>query len=294
MDLDKAKLVEALKGVKCTEVILYGSYAYGTPGPESDLDILLVTDVGLAKGQEDEIERKLEEASGVKVDMWVYSPWRMAEEAPHSTMIPDAVTKGVVLLPEGREHSLYMDLAKEWSAEATALFHLKMANRFLNLMHHDWLDEDQEKDAALRAEMREWGSVMAQSRAASAVRNALWALLWSAEPTFSKQQVAGLSGGGKWAHWSAPSLLKALERLSPESHEHIQAAADALLAKPLWRELFNDTKAAGSRSDPLVPQAETKELVAKVKEMVDLIGLEVDANLVKQAHEKDGPEASLA
>jgi predicted nucleotidyltransferase len=290
MELDRAKLLAALEGVAHTEIILYGSYAYGQPGAESDIDILLVTDVGLAARARDEVEDRLEQAFGKKVDLQVFSPWRMAEEAPHSTMIPDAVTKGIVLLPEGRERSIYEALAQEWSAEATSRHYLAMANRLRSMMHHDWLEGGGEtEDKALRKEMQEWAHVMAQSRAASLVRMAMWALLWSADPTFSKQEVAGLSGDGKWAHWSLPSLLKAVAVRAPGSYGRVHKSADALLERPQWRELFNDTKAAGDRSTPLIAPVETKAMLAKAEALLDLINLEVSFNLERQ---KAGLEAT--
>jgi predicted nucleotidyltransferase len=37
-------IVEKLKSVNAEKIILFGSYAYGEPSDESDLDILVVTD----------------------------------------------------------------------------------------------------------------------------------------------------------------------------------------------------------------------------------------------------------
>ena len=44
MDIDKIKqqIVEALKPLKPEKIILFGSYAYGSPTEDSDLDICVV------------------------------------------------------------------------------------------------------------------------------------------------------------------------------------------------------------------------------------------------------------
>lgn len=39
----KAQLVERLKAIDPHKIILFGSYAYGTPAQESDVDLLVVT-----------------------------------------------------------------------------------------------------------------------------------------------------------------------------------------------------------------------------------------------------------
>ena len=43
-------ILTALKGANLFKVILFGSYAYGNPGPESDLDLLVVTDDSFTPG----------------------------------------------------------------------------------------------------------------------------------------------------------------------------------------------------------------------------------------------------
>lgn len=40
----KFQLVENLKTTDPFKIILFGSHAYGAPGPESDIDLLVVTD----------------------------------------------------------------------------------------------------------------------------------------------------------------------------------------------------------------------------------------------------------
>ena len=40
----KIQLIERLKKINPYKIILFGSYAYGTPGKDSDVDLLVVTD----------------------------------------------------------------------------------------------------------------------------------------------------------------------------------------------------------------------------------------------------------
>ncbi len=42
IELLKAKIVESLKPLQAEKIILFGSYAYGTPSEDSDLDICVV------------------------------------------------------------------------------------------------------------------------------------------------------------------------------------------------------------------------------------------------------------
>jgi len=39
----KPKIIEALKPLKLSKIILFGSYAYGTPNKDSDVDLYIVT-----------------------------------------------------------------------------------------------------------------------------------------------------------------------------------------------------------------------------------------------------------
>lgn len=60
---DKALLCEMKKiigaVVPTAEVLLYGSVARGTQGPESDYDILVLTDETLSKNERHKIERQV-------------------------------------------------------------------------------------------------------------------------------------------------------------------------------------------------------------------------------------------
>lgn len=77
-------------------IILFGSYAYGTPNPDSDVDILVVMP---ARNQHDQAVRiRREVAAPFAMDLLVRTPdnlrWRLEEGESFHTEI---VTKGKVL-----------------------------------------------------------------------------------------------------------------------------------------------------------------------------------------------------
>ena len=62
VDIEKIKdeIVEALKPLKPNKIILFGSYAYGKPNEDSDIDLfLLKDDLTLDKVREYEVEAKM-------------------------------------------------------------------------------------------------------------------------------------------------------------------------------------------------------------------------------------------
>jgi len=54
IDIEKVKdeIVERLKPLNPDKVILFGSYAYGTPNEDSDIDLFLVKDLETEKARE--------------------------------------------------------------------------------------------------------------------------------------------------------------------------------------------------------------------------------------------------
>lgn len=44
MDLDTNNIIFALKEINPQKIVLFGSYAYGRPNPNSDIDLLVVVD----------------------------------------------------------------------------------------------------------------------------------------------------------------------------------------------------------------------------------------------------------
>jgi predicted nucleotidyltransferase len=57
VDIEKLKplIIERLKLLNPDKIILFGSYAYGTPNEESDIDLFLVKDVDKLKVREERL-----------------------------------------------------------------------------------------------------------------------------------------------------------------------------------------------------------------------------------------------
>jgi len=56
------------------KIILFGSYAYGTPTEESDLDLLIIKDSELSARLQNRTVRKLLSCSKIPVDVMVKTP----------------------------------------------------------------------------------------------------------------------------------------------------------------------------------------------------------------------------
>jgi uncharacterized protein len=68
---------EIAEKFKPHKIILFGSYAFGTPRPESDLDLLIVMDKDENERKSLEIRRELDVNFGL--DLVVYSPKRLRQ-----------------------------------------------------------------------------------------------------------------------------------------------------------------------------------------------------------------------
>ena len=87
IDIEKLKpeIIERLKPLNPDKIILFGSYAYGTPNEDSDIDLFLLKD-GLAEAQRRsyrlELQKRLFEVQRkylVGIDLFVDTPQRMQE-----------------------------------------------------------------------------------------------------------------------------------------------------------------------------------------------------------------------
>jgi predicted nucleotidyltransferase len=78
-------------------IILFGSYAYGNPRPESDLDILVVMNTPLRETQQALLIRQhLNPTFGL--DILVYTPERLSERLSWGdTFLREIVERGTVL-----------------------------------------------------------------------------------------------------------------------------------------------------------------------------------------------------
>lgn len=110
------------------EIVLFGSRAYGTPRPDSDIDLLVV--LRSTDAPQEARQRRAMQALGAdgwrRLDghVWAYTPEELHEQLGRgSTSVRDALAKGIRLFPEGGR-SRYAELAGEWSitgAEETLL-----------------------------------------------------------------------------------------------------------------------------------------------------------------------------
>ena len=78
----QAVVARIVEGYQPDRIILFGSYAYGTPTDDSDLDLLVVkTGIGLERQSRELAVRRLVRGSGVPLDIWVRTPDEVADAA---------------------------------------------------------------------------------------------------------------------------------------------------------------------------------------------------------------------
>ena len=93
-------IVELITGaIKVKEIILFGSYAYGNPDKNSDIDLCIITEEKKRKIElVDEIRQLLLRKVHLPLDILVYSPEEFKERANWlNSMEKTIAQKGVVL-----------------------------------------------------------------------------------------------------------------------------------------------------------------------------------------------------
>jgi predicted nucleotidyltransferase len=85
-------------------ILLFGSYAYGHPRPESDVDLLVVMDTSLRETQQAlAIRQHLKPLFGV--DILVYTPERLEQRlAWGDSFLREIVERGITLYKSDKEH----------------------------------------------------------------------------------------------------------------------------------------------------------------------------------------------
>jgi predicted nucleotidyltransferase len=79
------------------QVVLFGSYAYGTPTPDSDVDLLVVMETPL-RHVEQAVEIRKAVDFPFPVDVLVRTPQHIAERVTiGDTFLREILTKGVIL-----------------------------------------------------------------------------------------------------------------------------------------------------------------------------------------------------
>jgi predicted nucleotidyltransferase len=85
-------------GVQPKKIILFGSYAYGTPSPDSDLDILVIMNTSRRPAERIvEVSRYLRPRP-FPMDILVRTPGEIADSIEHKdSFIQEILTNGIVL-----------------------------------------------------------------------------------------------------------------------------------------------------------------------------------------------------
>ena len=102
LDIEKIKLdiVEKLKPLNPYQIILFGSYAYGTPTNDSDLDICIIEKGEISKRErKSKIRKALKDikiAKDILVEKYDYF-MAYSDETWINTALYDARHKGIVL-----------------------------------------------------------------------------------------------------------------------------------------------------------------------------------------------------
>ena len=80
------------------KVILFGSYANGNPGEDSDLDLLVIKDMPQKRLQRGREIRKYLRGTGIPIDLLVYTPQEIEEwRDTKAAFITQIVAQGQVL-----------------------------------------------------------------------------------------------------------------------------------------------------------------------------------------------------
>ncbi len=69
-----------VQGYKPEKIILFGSYAYGTPTEDSDLDLVVIKDTDEKKRTRKNVVRKFLWNTNFPVDVWVYNNSEFMDE----------------------------------------------------------------------------------------------------------------------------------------------------------------------------------------------------------------------
>jgi predicted nucleotidyltransferase len=124
------------------ETILFGSRAYGTARPDSDVDLLVVlrTAAEPSEALERHVRQALAPAGWCRVDphVWAYTPDELRQQLRRgSTAVRDALAKGKRLFPTDGQ-SRYAVLAEQWSVTGAKETLLEKAQDDLFVARSAW------------------------------------------------------------------------------------------------------------------------------------------------------------
>jgi predicted nucleotidyltransferase len=84
------------------KIILFGSHALGSPGPDSDIDLLIIMDSNLPAGRRAAQIYRLLGVRPFSLDILVYTPREIQERlAGFDSFLEDIINKGRVLYEAG-------------------------------------------------------------------------------------------------------------------------------------------------------------------------------------------------
>jgi len=86
-----------IREINPEKIILFGSYAYGHPTPDSDVDLLIVWDTDKSRRERVVTISLLLYPRLFPVDIIVKTPRELAEEAPRNFFLQEILNRGVVL-----------------------------------------------------------------------------------------------------------------------------------------------------------------------------------------------------
>jgi predicted nucleotidyltransferase len=90
--------IEAIvRAIKPKKIVLFGSYAYGKPTPDSDVDLLIIWDTDKPRRERVVAVSLLLYPRRFPVDIIVKTSRELEAELPHDFFLREIVNKGIVL-----------------------------------------------------------------------------------------------------------------------------------------------------------------------------------------------------
>jgi len=96
-----AAIEKLVREVDPEKIILFGSYAYGEPTSDSDVDLLVIWDTDKPRRERVVTISLLLYPRPFPVDIIVKTPRELEEELPHNFFLREILARGVVLYGRG-------------------------------------------------------------------------------------------------------------------------------------------------------------------------------------------------
>ncbi|MFN3730527.1 MAG: nucleotidyltransferase domain-containing protein [Fimbriimonadaceae bacterium] len=92
-----AAIEKIVREINPEKIVLFGSYAYGTPTPDSDVDLLVIWDTDQPPRERVVTVSLLLYPRPFPVDILIKTPRELEEELPNNLFLRDILDKGHVL-----------------------------------------------------------------------------------------------------------------------------------------------------------------------------------------------------